>query len=377
MGRHALATARALGDRALIAAAASAFCLGETVAGRIDHARECREEARAEVDRLTDEELAPRLEALYYLGWAETYLEQYADGIGRFERGLEIARATGDGRLLIPMMLGKNYALEMTGRLGRRARMLRGGARGRAAVRQPARAVPGAVRTRLDALLLGGSRRCDRRLRGEPARRSPSGRRHDPKRGRRSGLGTRRGLVRGRRGRAGTKDPPRARRRRGCAHDAGGALLRLGEPDSWSSLRSETARRPTPMRAAPRRTPRNSGCNSPRRWPVARARRCCSRGVNRPQPRSWRLDPPRPPKRSALSCTRRSRAVSRGGHSRPPVSVRRRSRCCAGPNASSTSAARCASATRRAASCDDWEPELRRVGRPAARRQRARVSDQA
>ncbi len=117
MGRHALATARALGDRALIAAAASVFCLGETVAGRIDHARECREEALAEIDQLTDEELAPRLEALYYLGWAETYLEQYADGIGRFERGLEIARATGDGRLLIPMMLGKNYALEMTGRL--------------------------------------------------------------------------------------------------------------------------------------------------------------------------------------------------------------------------------------------------------------------
>ena len=67
-------------------------------------------QARAEVDQLTDEELAPRLEALYYLGWAETYLERYADGIGRFERGLEIARATGDGRLLIPMMLGKNYA---------------------------------------------------------------------------------------------------------------------------------------------------------------------------------------------------------------------------------------------------------------------------
>ena len=93
------------------------FCLGETVAGRIENARERREEARAEIDRLTDEELAPRLDALYYLGWAETYLERYADGIGRFERGLEIARATGDGRLLIPMMLGKNYALEMTGRL--------------------------------------------------------------------------------------------------------------------------------------------------------------------------------------------------------------------------------------------------------------------
>ena len=39
MGHQALATARALGDRALIAAAASAFCLGETAAGRIDPAR--------------------------------------------------------------------------------------------------------------------------------------------------------------------------------------------------------------------------------------------------------------------------------------------------------------------------------------------------
>jgi DNA-binding NarL/FixJ family response regulator len=117
MGHQAVATARALDDRALIAAAASALCLGEAAVGRIDSARECCEEARREVDRLTDEELAPRLEALYYLGWAETYLERYADGIGRFERGLEIARATGDGRLLIPMMLGKNYALEMTGRL--------------------------------------------------------------------------------------------------------------------------------------------------------------------------------------------------------------------------------------------------------------------
>jgi DNA-binding NarL/FixJ family response regulator len=117
MGREALATARALGDRALIAAAASVLCLGETVAGRIAPALEHREEARAEIDRLTDTELAARLEALYYLGWAETYLEQYGDAVARFERGLEIAQATGDGRLLIPMMLGKNFALEMTGRL--------------------------------------------------------------------------------------------------------------------------------------------------------------------------------------------------------------------------------------------------------------------
>jgi DNA-binding CsgD family transcriptional regulator len=117
MGRDALETARALGDRALVAAAASALCLTETAAGRIDTARGYREEAQSEVDRLSDAELAPRIEALYYLGWAETYLEHYAEALAHFARGTTIARATGDGRLLVPMMLGSNFTLEMTGRL--------------------------------------------------------------------------------------------------------------------------------------------------------------------------------------------------------------------------------------------------------------------
>ncbi len=117
MSRAALATARALEDGALIAAAASALCLGETAAGHVDAARGYRAEAQLEVDRLSDAELAPRLEALFYLGWAETYLENYAEAVARFERGLQIARATGNGRLLVPMMLGKNFTFEMTGRL--------------------------------------------------------------------------------------------------------------------------------------------------------------------------------------------------------------------------------------------------------------------
>jgi len=64
VGGQALATARSVGDRSLIAAAAAALCLGETVAGHTDRARARREEACAEVERLTDAELAPRLEAL-------------------------------------------------------------------------------------------------------------------------------------------------------------------------------------------------------------------------------------------------------------------------------------------------------------------------
>ena len=70
-----------------------------------------------QIDRLSDAELAPRLEALYYLGWAENYLERYDDAIAHVDRGIAIARATGEGRLLVPMMLVKGYPFEMQGRL--------------------------------------------------------------------------------------------------------------------------------------------------------------------------------------------------------------------------------------------------------------------
>ncbi len=117
MGRAALETARSLGDRALHAAAAAALTLGEASAGEIEAAREHHAEALEEIDRLSDAELAPRLEALYYLGWAENYLEHYDAAIAHVDRGIAIARATGEGRLLLPMMLVKGYPFEMQGRM--------------------------------------------------------------------------------------------------------------------------------------------------------------------------------------------------------------------------------------------------------------------
>jgi DNA-binding NarL/FixJ family response regulator len=117
MARRALATARALGEPSLVAAAAAALCLGETVAGNIEIARGCREEAVTAVDRLPDAELAPRLEALLYLAWAETYLEHYDAAVAHAARAIAIARSTGDGRLLAPLALVQNYPFEMQGRL--------------------------------------------------------------------------------------------------------------------------------------------------------------------------------------------------------------------------------------------------------------------
>ncbi len=117
IGRGALDAARATGDRALIAAAAAALCLGEVAVGHVGAARERHAEAVAQLDRLSDAELAPRLETLYYLGWAENYLEYYEAALTRVDRGVALARATGDGRLLVPMTLVQGYTLEMLGRM--------------------------------------------------------------------------------------------------------------------------------------------------------------------------------------------------------------------------------------------------------------------
>jgi signal transduction histidine kinase len=117
MGRGALAAAQETGDRPLIAAAAAALALGEAAAGEIARARGHREQAVTLVDRLTDAELAPRLETLFYLGWAENYLEHYDAAITHADRGIAIARATGEGRLLTPISLLKGYTFEMQGRV--------------------------------------------------------------------------------------------------------------------------------------------------------------------------------------------------------------------------------------------------------------------
>jgi DNA-binding NarL/FixJ family response regulator len=117
MGQKAVASARAVDDGPLVAAALSALALCETTAGRITSARDRAEEARAAVDVLPDAELATRLDALYYLVWAETYLERYDDAMAHADRGIAICRATGAGQLLVPLQLAKNFPMEMQGRL--------------------------------------------------------------------------------------------------------------------------------------------------------------------------------------------------------------------------------------------------------------------
>jgi DNA-binding NarL/FixJ family response regulator len=117
MAARSLETARSLGARPSIAAAAAALTLSEAAMGDVDRAREHRDVALAALDGLTDAELAPHLEALYQLCWAENYLEHYDIALARADRALAIARATGAGRMLVPLMLVKVYPLEMQGQM--------------------------------------------------------------------------------------------------------------------------------------------------------------------------------------------------------------------------------------------------------------------
>ena len=123
MGRGALERARKLGHPPLVAAAASALALGEASQGLTEPAREHRAEAIEVLDRLPDEELTSSLEAFYYIAWVENYLELYDEALAHIDRAIAISRSTGQGRLVIPLMLTKGYPLELQGRLAEAAEM--------------------------------------------------------------------------------------------------------------------------------------------------------------------------------------------------------------------------------------------------------------
>ena len=218
-----------VGDRGLIAAAAAALALAEAAGGgrRQSPANICAE-ALEHIERLSDAELARRLDTLYYLGWAENYLELYDDAIAHAERGVAIARATGEGRLLDPADAGARISLRDAGPSDGVRSMCETAVESARLVGQPALPLLGAVRARLGALLLRQPRRGDR---GRARRARGCGGRlmggHDAVGRRRAGLGARGRVAGDRRDRARLRADATARG--GSRSRPGGAVLQLGE----------------------------------------------------------------------------------------------------------------------------------------------------
>jgi DNA-binding NarL/FixJ family response regulator len=111
---HAIAAE--LAEPVALARAGAVLTLTDAAAGEIAAARERVEDAAARIDGLGDAALASDLSALWYLGWAEIYLERFDAGLAHLRRGIDVSRAAGRGDLIVPMLLGQARGLFCTGR---------------------------------------------------------------------------------------------------------------------------------------------------------------------------------------------------------------------------------------------------------------------
>ena len=119
-GERALGVARALGEP-LTAASLAVLAVAAAFLGPVSEAEAYRSQAAALVDALPDDELAARLDAVTNLTAADLYLHRYADAAAHADRGLELARGTGQGEVapfLIPVLV---TVLHTTGRIAEAA----------------------------------------------------------------------------------------------------------------------------------------------------------------------------------------------------------------------------------------------------------------
>jgi DNA-binding NarL/FixJ family response regulator len=102
---------------AVYAAATALVFHADYTRGRIAQAVRLMEEAGETFDDLSEEALGSYLDAAYYLGWGEYFLERFDHAVHHLERGVAVSRRTGQGRLLVAMMLVLALALVARGRL--------------------------------------------------------------------------------------------------------------------------------------------------------------------------------------------------------------------------------------------------------------------
>ena len=125
-GERALAAARELSNPPLTAASTAVLAVAAAFLGAVPDAKSRSSEASALVNTLPDDELGLRLDALANLATAELYLHRYEHAGAHAQRGLAIARATGQGDMspiLVPVL---SHVLHTTGRIAESAALLDG-----------------------------------------------------------------------------------------------------------------------------------------------------------------------------------------------------------------------------------------------------------
>ncbi|MGQ0842189.1 LuxR C-terminal-related transcriptional regulator [Actinokineospora sp.] len=113
---RALVVARALGDPAAAAGVLALQAFGETYHGCTADAGDLADAAAAAVDGLSDAALAGDCELLSRLGWAELFLERFADAERHLARGAALARRRGEHHTLAHLLLGLGQVNVLRGR---------------------------------------------------------------------------------------------------------------------------------------------------------------------------------------------------------------------------------------------------------------------
>ncbi|HEX2127157.1 MAG TPA: AAA family ATPase [Thermoleophilaceae bacterium] len=126
-GLEGRVAARAAEDRPLQAACAAIAAWAETLTPEhIAEAHEHHREAAGLLDSMSDEELAGQLNAVAWLTPTEFYLDLYPEGIVHAERGLAVARATGQGEFFPGLIQALANMLFASGRPIEAAELLEG-----------------------------------------------------------------------------------------------------------------------------------------------------------------------------------------------------------------------------------------------------------
>ncbi len=124
---QAVQAARPLGEEAVTAAALAVLAFADSMTGSAERAESDRSEAAALVDSISDHELARHLEAASWLAGVELYLGRYAEGDAHATRALALARATGQGELVLLLVQTLGGLWRMRGKLAESGELLDGG----------------------------------------------------------------------------------------------------------------------------------------------------------------------------------------------------------------------------------------------------------
>ncbi|MGJ5828247.1 LuxR family transcriptional regulator [Streptomyces ossamyceticus] len=113
----ALTAARSTGDEVGEAGVLAVAALGEAYEGNMSAAHGLARQAAALVDSLPDNDLTALCEPLARLGWAEAFLEHYPDAERHAERGLAIARRSGQLYVVPHLLLCLSHVRVQTCRI--------------------------------------------------------------------------------------------------------------------------------------------------------------------------------------------------------------------------------------------------------------------